>query len=29
MDHYEETRPLLVNDEQTEEDRSEQDAYLE
>ncbi|ROL42529.1 Solute carrier family 2, facilitated glucose transporter member 8 [Anabarilius grahami] len=28
MDHYEETRPLLVNDEQTEEDRSEQDSYL-
>lgn len=28
MDQYEETRPLLVNDEQTEEDRSEQDSYL-
>ncbi len=29
MDDYEETRPLLVNDEQTDEDRSEQDSYLE
>lgn len=29
MNEYEENRPLLVNDEQTEEDRSEQDAYLE
>jgi len=29
MDDCEETRPLLVNDEQTDEDRSEQDSYLE
>ncbi len=29
MDDYEETRPLLVNDELTDEDRSEQDSYLE
>ncbi|XP_043096786.1 solute carrier family 2, facilitated glucose transporter member 8 isoform X1 [Puntigrus tetrazona] len=28
MDVYEETRPLLVNDEQTDEDRSEQESYL-
>ncbi|KAI2664377.1 Solute carrier family 2, facilitated glucose transporter member 8 [Labeo rohita] len=28
MDDNEESRPLLVNDEQTDEDRSEQDAYL-
>ncbi|NP_997963.1 solute carrier family 2, facilitated glucose transporter member 8 [Danio rerio] len=28
MNEYEENRPLLVNDERTEEDRSEQDAYL-
>ncbi|XP_016428870.1 solute carrier family 2, facilitated glucose transporter member 8-like isoform X2 [Sinocyclocheilus rhinocerous] len=28
MDDYEETRPLLVNDELTDEDRSEQDSYL-
>ncbi len=29
MDDCEETRHLLVNDEQTDEDRSEQDSYLE
>ncbi|KTF85106.1 hypothetical protein cypCar_00023015 [Cyprinus carpio] len=28
MDDYEETRPLLVNDELTDENRSEQDSYL-
>ncbi|XP_026067981.1 solute carrier family 2, facilitated glucose transporter member 8 [Carassius auratus] len=28
MDDYEETRPLLVNDEQTDEDRAQQNSYL-